>query len=108
MSRQFTDVNEAFTCAQCGHAVQPSTRSCRNHCPVCLYSLHVDVNPGDRSSTCRGIMEPIGVLRHSRKGYQVIHRCQSCGHEARNILRFEDDVQPDSFDRALQLMAHPR
>ena len=24
----------------------------RNHCPNCLYSLHVDIEPGDRESEC--------------------------------------------------------
>lgn len=26
----------------------------RNHCPNCLYSLHVDIEPGDRESECGG------------------------------------------------------
>lgn len=33
----------------------------RNHCPNCLYSLHVDITPGDRAADCGGIMEPVAV-----------------------------------------------
>ena len=29
-----------------------------NHCPRCLYSKHVDINPGDRAEQCDGMMEP--------------------------------------------------
>ena len=29
--------------------------------PNCLYSLHVDVEPGDRESDCGGHMEPVSV-----------------------------------------------
>lgn len=108
MNRQFRDINEGFTCIHCGTSVLPSTKSCRNHCPACFTSLHVDIHPGDRANDCCGVMEPIGVIAHSNKGYQVVHRCQRCGTEARNVLRFEDDVQPDSFERALALMAHPK
>ncbi|WDF05905.1 RNHCP domain-containing protein [Shouchella hunanensis] len=32
--------------------------SYRNHCPFCLYSKHQDIIPGDRASTCGGLMEP--------------------------------------------------
>ncbi|MDQ5968548.1 MAG: hypothetical protein QG561_147 [Patescibacteria group bacterium] len=46
--------NETFTCVHCGIQVsQHPTGSARNHCPVCLYSLHVDESvPGDRLSDC--------------------------------------------------------
>ena len=43
--------NQSFTCANCGAAVSPlAGGGYRNHCPVCLHSLHVDVNPGDRAA----------------------------------------------------------
>ena len=42
--------------------------SCRNHCPNCLYSKHVDKNPGDRQEDCHGMLEPIGIEIDSKKG----------------------------------------
>lgn len=46
--------NESFACQNCGMGVTiHPTGSARNHCPACLYSLHVDdVIPGDRLSAC--------------------------------------------------------
>ena len=55
--------HDAFTCRTCGWLVGPEGAGSghRNHCPNCLSSLHVDVEPGDRASDCGGIMEPIAV-----------------------------------------------
>lgn len=105
MTKRFTDANEGFTCVHCGEKVSPSTRSCRNHCPHCFYSVHVDVHPGDRANPCRGVMKPIAVVTNTKKGFQVVHQCLSCGSITRNILRFDDDSQPDSLDKALELMS---
>ncbi|MCL6548976.1 MAG: RNHCP domain-containing protein [Alicyclobacillus sp.] len=102
--RRFTDRNEGFTCVHCGEQVLPSARSCRNHCPRCLHSVHLDVFPGDRQADCGGVMKPVAVKVHSKKGYQVVHRCLRCGHESRNVLDFDDPLQPDSLAAALALM----
>lgn len=64
----------------------------RNHCPYCLHSRHVDERrPGDRASSCRATMQPIGVFtRHS--GEQVlVHRCLGCGVERHNRVAADDD-----------------
>ena len=55
--------NETFVCKNCGRTVVPEGAGSdhRNHCPNCLYSLHVDVEPGDRASDCGGHMEPVAV-----------------------------------------------
>ena len=54
---------ESFTCKNCGRLVVPAGAGSdhRNHCPNCLCSLHVDIEPGDRESDCGGIMEPVAV-----------------------------------------------
>ena len=96
--------NTAFTCLHCGRQVLPLTNgSFRDHCPFCLYSLHVDEEVGDRMSGCRGLMEPVGVLFHSKKGYQIRYRCQKCGHEQVNKIA-QDTVQPDDMDSSCSLM----
>ena len=69
--RRFTvrGTNHGFTCAHCGAEVRPlANGSVRNHCPVCLYSLHVDVQPGDRASDCHGLLRPVGVEQSGKSG----------------------------------------
>ena len=72
--------NTGFICIHCVANVLPLTNgSYRNHCPCCLYSLHIDYSPGDRENDCNGLMKPIGFHNHSKKGWQIIHRCQKYG-----------------------------
>ena len=96
--------NTAFDCIQCHRPVPPCDNgSFRNHCPYCLYSRHLDEIPGDRMSDCFGLMEPIGLTYHSKKGYQLIHRCLVCGKLQKNIICQYDSV-PDDADRLRRLM----
>ena len=55
--------NDTFTCKVCGRLCTPQEAGSdhRNHCPNCLSSLHVDIEPGDRAADCGGIMEPVAV-----------------------------------------------
>ena len=66
--------------------------SFRNHCPVCLYSLHVDVLPGDRGAACGGLMAPTGLDQSGKKGFILIHTCTVCGHVDRNKVASDDDM----------------
>lgn len=70
-----------------------SNGSFRNHCPYCLYSKHVDIIPGDRQESCRGLMEPMGTERHSQKGWMIVHKCERCGKVARNRTAPEDNIE---------------
>jgi DNA-directed RNA polymerase subunit RPC12/RpoP len=89
-------VNRPFTCAECGADVLPLVSGgYRNHCPYCLCSLHVDVNPGDRANDCGGVMEPVGAELTGKKGWVVVHRCRRCGEVRRNKAALEDPRQPD-------------
>lgn len=72
-----THRDEGFVCAACGAEVPPNERVPRDHCPRCLVSLHVDVLPGDRASTCRGLMEPVDV-RVSGDEVVIGYRCRRC------------------------------
>ena len=67
---------EVFTCKACGREVLPEGAGSdhRNHCPNCLCSLHVDIEPGDRESDCGGIMEPIAVWVRKNGEWAIIHR----------------------------------
>lgn len=61
-----------------------------NHCPACLWSKHVDVNPGDRAADCGGLMEPVGAEQKSGENI-LVHRCVICGHIKRNRTAPEDN-----------------
>jgi len=49
-----------------------------------------------------GTMVPIGIKYHSKKGYQIIHRCKKCKIEKKNIIA-QDCKQPDNFTKILAL-----
>ena len=86
--KRFQKKVEDFVCEHCTAAVQGSGYT--NHCPACLWSKHVDVNPGDRGSECGGLMEPIKVERRNDE-YMLTQHCIKCGHERRNRLGEEDN-----------------
>ena len=90
--RNFTVIDEEFVCENCGSKVKKLGYSCRNHCPVCLYSKHVDINPGDRAENCNGMLEPIG-LDINKKGYVIIFKCKKCGAIRRNIAAEDDNME---------------
>ena len=48
---------DPFTCKVCGRLCTPENTGSqhRNHCPNCLSSLHVDIEPGDRAADCGGL-----------------------------------------------------
>lgn len=95
--------NVGFICMKCGEEILPLTNgSYRNHCPRCLYSKHVDQIPGDRSHPCKGLMQPIAIRFHSKKGYQVVHKCTRCG-EIKVNKAAQDTVQPDDIDELMRL-----
>ena len=97
------DENRGFSCISCGAAVEPlSNGSYRNHCPVCLCSVHVDVRPGDRASSCAGLMLPVALVHSGNKGWQVVHRCERCGVRATNRIA-EATVQPDDVSAVARL-----
>ena len=97
MSNQHQRRHEAhgFTCINCKLQVPGVAwgTSHRNHCPACLFSKHVDEQPGDRASPCRGAMTPIGieVRDDAREGeWAIIHRCKSCGQLKTNRIAGDD------------------
>ncbi len=91
-------INEGFVCLNCGESVSPVEKTCRNHCPYCLHSLHVDGDtPGDRSSECHSLMEPFSVEK-TGKGYTITHRCLKCKKIQKN--KVADD---DSWEKIIEL-----
>ncbi|MCQ2770356.1 MAG: RNHCP domain-containing protein [Clostridia bacterium] len=90
-TKLFTKNDNGFICANCGNEVKPLGYSSRNHCPKCLCSLHVDINPGDRANACKGILKPIGAEPSPKKGFIIIHKCDKCGEIRRNKAAEDDN-----------------
>lgn len=88
--KTFTKNDNGFTCLVCGKAVKPLGYTSRDHCPFCLHSLHVDINPGDRQNTCHGILQPISATTNPKKGYILNYKCLKCG-TLHNNKAAEDD-----------------
>ena len=103
--KRFTKNDNGFVCEHCGKTVEPLGYTSRNHCPFCLWSLHVDINPGDRANECRGPMEPIRTEPDPKKGFVIIHRCTKCGEIHRNRAAHEAKVHPDNRSLLIRLTA---
>lgn len=85
----------------------------RNHCPLCLYSQHVDLKtPGDRRSDCGARMKPVGLTlkdvnynpftKRTSGELMLVHLCLNCGRISCN--RIAGDDNPDSI---LSLLENP-
>ncbi len=77
-------------CEHCGRHVKGDGYT--NHCPQCLWSKHVDVNPGDRVAQCEGMMRPV-ALEGASPHYQIIHRCERCGITRPNVADESDSKE---------------
>jgi hypothetical protein len=103
-SHQQVSPESGFSLRQLRAVVQPVINgSYRNHCPLCLWSKHVDVRPGDRASGCGGMMLPVQLDHRSGKGLVIVHRCTRCAAERVNRLAC-DTAQPDDIAAIGDLM----
>lgn len=93
MMPSFVKNDEEFICDNCGSKVPPLGYTSRDHCNHCLYSKHVDINPGDRLEECKGKLIPIAVQNDSKKGYVIIYRCEKCGAIKKNISARDDNMK---------------
>ena len=97
---KFTKIDEEFICENCGKKVSKLGYTCRNHCPHCLHSKHLDINPGDRAEDCHGILEPISLETNSKKGYVIVFKCKKCG-----AIRKNKAAEDDNMDEIIALSA---
>jgi len=90
--RGFTRKIEDFVCGNCGEKIKGNGFT--NHCPHCLWSKHVDINPGDRASSCQGLMKPERIEKgDGGREYIIVHQCVKCGYEKRNRTSEEDNFE---------------
>ncbi|MGN0961388.1 MAG: RNHCP domain-containing protein [Christensenellales bacterium] len=90
--------DSGFVCRHCGKEVKPLGYTSRDHCPYCLYSIHIDNIPGDRANTCLGNLVPIGIDLSSKKGYIIVYKCDKCG-----IIKRNKSANDDDFEKILEV-----
>lgn len=89
MSQSFIKNEEDFICEHCGFSVTGNGYT--NHCPRCLWSKHVDINPGDRANACGGMMRPVEV-QMVRGEFEIVHKCTRCHLTKRNKSSLNDNL----------------
>jgi len=89
-TKKFQRKIEDFVCDKCGQAVRGTGYT--DHCPNCLWSRHVDKNPGDRAASCGGAMAPIEVEIKNGK-YLIHYKCQQCGFLHRVRAAADDNFE---------------
>lgn len=97
-TKRFTKNDAGFVCRNCGFEVMPLVKTSRNHCPRCLCSVHIDINPGDRAADCGGLLVPICCEPDPRKGFVITHKCKKCGVLRKNraaIKTSASEILPD-------------
>ena len=87
----FTKNDDSFICEHCKKEVKPLKYTSRDHCPYCLYSKHVDINPGDRANDCNGLLVPIGIEKF-KNTYKIIYKCEKCNKIHKNIIANDDNM----------------
>ena len=87
----FSKNDSFFICEHCGNKVKPLNYTSRDHCPYCLYSKHVDINPGDRLNECKGLLKPIGIEKF-KDSYKILYKCEKCKEFHKNIMANDDDM----------------
>lgn len=91
--KKFKMIDESFICYNCKEEVHPLGYTARDHCPNCLHSLHLDINPGDRASNCKGHLIPIGIEKNKKRGYKILYKCDKCGIETKNVMATDDNME---------------
>ena len=82
-----------FQCDHCHELVEqyaPGTRH-RNHCPRCLWSVHLDDQAGDQAAGCGEMMEPVAVQVRANGEWLLIHRCKRCHTLHANRIAGDDN-----------------
>lgn len=90
--KSFIKNDEGFICEHCNRKVEKLIKTSRDHCPYCLYSKHVDINPGDRLNPCKGLLKPTGIEKH-KDTFKILYVCEKCKKTHKNIVAFDDDME---------------
>ncbi|MBQ9940720.1 MAG: RNHCP domain-containing protein [Clostridia bacterium] len=102
-TKRFSKLDSGFVCENCGKQVTPLGYTSRNHCPYCLHSKHVDINPGDRMNDCGGLLVPVQSLPDAKKGFIIVFKCKKCGQTVRNVAALGKTDTPDNSSLLIRL-----
>ena len=83
--------DESFVCIHCKRDVPIGGVKIRDHCPFCLWGMHLDNVPGDRSAQCDGRMKPMSLESISGKTW-IHYKCTSCAHQFRVCAHPDDQL----------------
>ena len=89
--KKFNMIDEEFICENCLNKVQKLGYTARDHCPFCLYSKHVDINPGDRLNECKGLLKPVGIEKF-KSTFKILYKCTKCNIKHKNIMANDDNM----------------
>ena len=89
--KKFKMMDEEFICENCGQKISKLGYTARDHCNYCLYSKHVDINPGDRLNPCQGLLKPISIEKF-KDTYKIIYQCEKCHEIHKNIMAIDDNM----------------
>ena len=93
-------INEWFECIMCQKIIKPAEKTCRNHCPFCFTSLHVDgIIPWDRDTSCHGIMKPIAFDFKMSGDSKILFQCETCQKKHRNRIAADDDISSLTIEK---------
>ena len=95
--KKFSENDNSFICENCNKNVEKLVYSSRDHCPFCLYSKHVDINPGDRANECKGLLVPIDIEKF-KDNYKIVYKCRKCNEIHKNIA-----AKDDSIDKIIEI-----
>ena len=98
--KRFTRTIEDFVCDHCQTHVAGNGYT--DHCPNCLYGKHVDINPGDRLSECKGTLVPIDAEKNGEL-WTLVYTCERCSKTIRNKVSPEDN-----FDTLIKITSQKR
>lgn len=98
---KFKMIDEEFICDVCRKEVKKLEYSARDHCPYCLSSKHVDINPGDRLCDCHGILKPIGIEKGKKDTYKIVYQCLKCNMIKKNVM-----AKDDNYDKILEISSN--
>ena len=100
-NKRFKMIDEEFICEVCKKHVTKLEYTARDHCPYCLSSKHLDINPGDRSSNCKGVLVPFDIEKGKKDTYKIVYRCSECKVIKKNKMAIDDN-----FDKVLEIMSN--
>lgn len=97
MPKKFQRIKEDFVCENCGK--KNFGDGYTNHCCFCLWSKHVDINPGDRANSCGGMLKPIDAY-FKNQIWKIIHQCQKC--KEKKEITFSKNDSLESLEKIIK------